>query len=117
MDKKIKIAHDVISDEKSKRKILKQSQYLSSGEPVYFELMKKISDLLKPVFNNNKVTYSKRYGDMFIKSELIRFKFTINEIDNPKQFIQEVSNKLKKNFNVKQVSYISEEFTILLIWM
>lgn len=118
----IEVRSSLIIDESSTKTIDKQNLHITAGRPVPSALKYQVADIVKSVLTKSNVILRTHYGDQFVQSELVRFKYIITSdlsAHVADVLLELLYAKLKEQFNIKRIEYLvpPRDQSFILIWM
>lgn len=115
------LVEELIIDPRAKAAIVRQNSKLYSSEELPYSIKQDIFKSVDSCLKKHNVSVYKHYGDLFMKSQMIKTKYIINETLSHAQAIEilyDLKDTLSEEFNLKEISYLiqgNEHFIV--IWM
>lgn len=118
----IEVRSSLVIDESSTTKIDKQNLHITAGRPVPSALKYQVLETVKAVLTKTGTPLKTHYADQFTQTELVRFKYIlVNKLSEGEAILvlKMLYEKLKEQFNIKQLVYLvpPRDQSFILIWM
>ena len=115
------LLYNLIFNESKVNAINKQNQLIKKGSPVPYSMIQHMNLKVNPILRKYNINIENRYGDKFVKSELIRFKYELNKTlnaDDVINFTNDLAKSIKELFHISILSFYEfDNKGIIIIWI